>query len=93
APQPGVLAVPVEHRLVLMDPASGVQYPLDSFGMEAWRLLVQGAPFARITAELASARREPSHAVRARLISWLGELLVLRLIRRERGDAETANGG
>lgn len=93
APQPGVLTVPVEHRLVLMDPSRGVQYPLDPFGVEAWRLVKQGTSFAKLTAELASSRREPPHAVRSRLISWLGELLVLRLIRREPSDAEAANGG
>ncbi len=91
APQPGVLMVPIEHNHVLMDPARGVEYALDSFGMDAWPMVMRGAPFAKIVAELAVARREPQHAVRTRLISWLGDLLVLRLIRRERGSAEAAN--
>jgi hypothetical protein len=91
APQPGVLMVPIEHRQVLMDAARGVEYPLDSFGMDAWPLVMRGAPFAEITAELAAARRDPPHTVRARLISWLGELLVLRLIRREPGSTGAAN--
>lgn len=88
AVQPGVITVPIEDRVVLMDPSRGLEYPLDSFGTDAWPLVVPGAAFAKITAELAATRREAPHEVRARLISWLGELLVLRLIRRERGRAE-----
>jgi hypothetical protein len=91
-PQPGVLAVPIEDRLVLMDPARGVEFPLDSLGMDAWPRMTRGAPFAELVADLAAARREPAPAVRARLIAWLGELLVLRLIRRERGSLKAANG-
>jgi len=91
-PQPGVLTVPVEDSVVLMDPARGVQVPLDAFGMDVWPMVTRGAPFAEIVAELAAVRREPTHSVRARLIAWLGELLVLRLIRRDRGKAEAANG-
>jgi hypothetical protein len=91
-PQPGVLTVPVEDRLVLMDAARGVEYPLDAFATDAWPMVMRGARFAEILAELVALRREPAHAVRARLIAWLGELLVLRLIRRDRGNAETANG-
>jgi len=88
APQQGVLVVSVEDRVVLMDPLRGVEHPLDSLGVDAWPLVARGAPFAEITADLATVRREPPHTVRARLISWLGELLVLRLIRREPGNAE-----
>jgi hypothetical protein len=91
-PQPGVLTVPVEDRIVLMDPARGVEYPLDAFATDAWSMVTRGALFAEIVAELAALRREPAPAVRARLIAWLGELLVLRLIRRDRGNAEAANG-
>jgi hypothetical protein len=91
-PQSGVISVPVEDRLVLMDPTRGVEHPLDALGMEAWPRVTRGAPFAELVAELAAARREPAPAVRARLIAWLGELLVLGLIRRERGDLRVANG-
>jgi len=91
-PEPGVLAVPIEDRLVLVNAARGVEYPLDSLGMDAWPMVMRGAPFSEFVAELAAARREPAQAVRARLIAWLGELLVLRLIRRERGDVKAANG-
>ncbi|MGH7526700.1 MAG: PqqD family protein [Gemmatimonadales bacterium] len=91
-PQPGVVAVPIEDRLVLMDPARGVEYPLDSLGMDAWPMVTRGAPFAELVAEIAAASPEPAQAVRARLIAWLGELLVLRLIRRERGNLKAANG-
>jgi hypothetical protein len=91
-PQPGVLAVPIEDRLVLMDATRGVEYPLDALGMDLWPRVTRGASFAELVAELATARREPVSAVRARLIAWLGELLVLRLIRRERGDLKAANG-
>jgi hypothetical protein len=91
-PQPGVLAVPIEGRLVLMHPNRGIEYPLDSLGMDAWPRVTRGAPFAELVAELAVARREPTSLVRARLIAWLGELLVLRLIRREPGDLRAANG-
>lgn len=88
APEKEVLRVPIEGRVALMDPAREVVHSLDSFGLEAWSLVMGGAPFGKITAELAAARREPAHAVRAQLISWLGELLVLRLIRREPGSVE-----
>jgi hypothetical protein len=91
-PQPGVLAVPIEDRLVLVDAARGMEYPLDGFGMDAWPMVADGAEFAEIVAELAATRGESAHTVRARLITWLGELLVLGLIRRERGDARAANG-
>jgi hypothetical protein len=91
-PQAGVLTVPVEDRVVLMDPARGMEYPLAGFATDAWPMIIRGALFAEIVAEMAVLRREPAHAVRAQLIAWLGELLVLRLIRRDRGQAETANG-
>ena len=91
-PQSGVLTVPVEERIVLMDPARGVEYPLDAFATDAWPMVMRGARFGEIVAELTAMRRQPTHAVRARLIAWLGELLVLRLIRRDRGNAEAANG-
>jgi hypothetical protein len=88
AAQGGILSVPREGHVVLMDFSRALEFALDPFGEEAWPLVVQGAPLAKITAALASIRREPAHAVRARLISWLGELLVLGFIRRERGRAE-----
>jgi hypothetical protein len=88
APEPGVLTVPVADHLTLMDAARGLEHPLDEFGMEGWPLLVRGVPFGKLTRELASTRREPPHVVRARLISWLGQLLTLRLIRREPGGVE-----
>jgi hypothetical protein len=91
-PQPGVLTVPVEDRVVLMDPTRGVEYPLDAFAADAWPMVTRGVLFAKIVAELAVLRREPAHAVRARLIALLGDLLVLRLISRDRGNAEAANG-
>jgi hypothetical protein len=91
-PQPGVLTVPVEERLVLMDPSRGVEFQLDGFGMDAWPLLLQRLPFARILAQLTSERNESAPAVRARLIAWLGELLVLQLIRRDPGTAKAADG-
>jgi hypothetical protein len=59
--------------------------------MDAWPMVTRGALFAEIVAELAVLRREPAHAVRTRLIAWLGELLVLRLIRRDRGNARAAD--
>jgi hypothetical protein len=88
APETGVLTIPVGDGLTLIDAARGVEHPLDDFGVNAWPLVLSGAPFAKLTLQLASARREPPHLVRARLISWLGELLVLRLIRREPGSVE-----
>lgn len=88
APEPGVLTVPTPDRTTLMDPSRGVEHPLDHFGMDAWPLVLRVMPFSKLTLELASQRREPPHLVRSRLISWLGELLVLRLIRREPGSAE-----
>jgi hypothetical protein len=45
-----------------------------------------------MVAQLAATRQEPIAAVRARLIAWLGDLLVLRLLRRERGNARAING-
>lgn len=88
APAPGVLAVPVADRITLMEPTRGIEHPLDAFGMDAWPLVQRGMPFSKLTLELASIRREPPHVIRSRLISWLGELLVLRLIRREPGSVE-----
>ena len=91
-PQPGVLAVPVEDRLVLMDVSRGLEHPLDSLGMDVWPLVMRGATLAEMVAELARFRREPIHAVRTGLIARLGKLLVLGLIRRERPDVRAANG-
>ncbi|MGH7508984.1 MAG: hypothetical protein ACREMZ_05900 [Gemmatimonadales bacterium] len=88
APEPGVLTISVGDATMLIDPSRGVEQALDQFGMDAWPLLLRGVPFAKLTLELASNRREPPHLVRARLIAWLGELLVRRLIRREPGSAE-----
>jgi hypothetical protein len=87
-PEPGVLTVPAADRLLLMSPARGIEHALDHFGMDAWPLVLRGLSFSNLTLELASVRREPPHVIRARLISWLGELLVLRLVRREPGGAE-----
>jgi hypothetical protein len=88
APEAGVLTVPMGDRITLMDAARGVEHPLDQFGMDAWPLVLHGVRFAKLTLELASTRREAPHLIRARLIAWLGELLVLRLIRREPGRVE-----
>ena len=60
--------------------------------MDAWPMVADGAQFADIVAELAVTRGEPAHTVRAWLIAWLGELLVLGLIRRGHWDARAANG-
>ena len=83
AAEPGVLTVPAADRLMLMDPGRGIEHLLSHFGMDAWPLILQGMPFTKLTVELSSLRREPPHVIRAQLIAWLGELLVLRLIRRE----------
>ncbi|MBA3258687.1 MAG: PqqD family protein [Gemmatimonadales bacterium] len=91
-PQAEVLTVPMEDRRVLVDPTRGLEYSLDAFGMDVWPLVARGARFAEILAELVSVRQEPPHSVRGRLIAWLGELLVLGFIRRERGDAKAGNG-
>jgi hypothetical protein len=88
APEPGVLTVPAGDRVMLMDPGRGVEHPLDHFGMDAWPLVLREMSFSKLTLELTSVRREPPHVIRAQLISWLGDLLVLRLIRREPGGAE-----
>lgn len=88
APPPGVLSVPAPDRITLMDPSRGIEHSLDPFGMDAWPLVLRGMSFSQLTLELASIRREPPHLVRSRLISWLGELLVRQLIRREPGSAE-----
>ena len=93
APGPGVLAVPLEDRLVLIDAGRGLRHPLDRFGEAAWSQVALGASFAKIAATLAAERREPLSLVRARLIVWLGELLVMRLIIRLPGRGEAANGG
>lgn len=88
APEPSVLTVPDADRVLLMDPARGIEHALDHFGMDAWPFVLQRLSFSNLTLQLASVRRKPPHLVRAQLISWLGELLVLRLIRREPGGAE-----
>ena len=88
APPPGVLSVPATDRITLMDASRGIEHPLDNFGMDAWPLVLRGMPFSKLILELASIRREPPHLVRSRLISWLGDLLVLQLIRREPGSPE-----
>jgi hypothetical protein len=88
APEPGVLTVPAEDRIMLLDPGRGVEHTLDHFGIDAWPLVLRRMPFSKLTMELASIRREPLHVIRAQLVSWLGGLLVLRLIRREPGSAE-----
>lgn len=87
-PASGVLAVPAEDRVTLVHAGRGVTRPLDQFGIDAWALISRRLSFAELVLELTAARREPPHLVRTRLISWLGELLVLRLIRREPGTAE-----
>jgi hypothetical protein len=75
-------------RTILLDPSRSIEHPLDTFGMDAWPLLLEGLSFSQLILELASRRREPPHRVRSRLVSWLGELLVQQLIRREPGSAE-----
>ncbi len=87
-----VVLVPMDGDLSLMLPASDVRFPLDAFGADAWSLLTRGSTFAYLVAELAAVRGQPVSVVRHRLIEWLGELLVLRMIRRERGGLRAANG-
>jgi hypothetical protein len=92
APQFGVLAVPAEGRIVVMDPARGVEHRLDGFGMDAWPLVVQGWTFGQIVDQLIAEREETIQEVRPRLIAWLGRLLQLHLIRRHPGSAKAVNG-
>jgi len=91
-PQPDVLTVTMEDRIVLVDPARGVEYPLDELGRAAWPMVTRGAAFAEILATLVAGGKKPAQAVRARLIDWLGELLILELVRREPGAAKAGNG-
>ena len=88
APERGVLTVSNPDGTLLMDSGRELEHPLDHFGLDAWPLIARGMPFSEIIRELSVTRREPPQLVRARLVSWLGELLVLRLIRREPPSAE-----
>jgi hypothetical protein len=85
-----VLAVPQSGRLVLMEPSRELEYPLDDFGADAWDLIGKGATFNELTADLASRRQEARYHIRGRLREWLGELLVLGLVRRGQGDTGAA---
>jgi hypothetical protein len=91
-PALGVIAVPVEGRVMLMNPSREVRFPLDQLGLEAWPMVARGVAFGELVGAMTAGRSEPASSVRARLIAWLGELLVLRLIRRERGHLKAANG-
>jgi hypothetical protein len=55
-------------------------------------MVARGVAFGELVGAMTAGRSEPASSVRARLIAWLGELLVLRLIRRERGHLKAANG-
>jgi hypothetical protein len=67
-----------------------LEYPLDDFGADAWDLIGKGATFNELTADLASRRQEARYHIRGRLREWLGELLVLGLVRRGQGDTGAA---
>jgi hypothetical protein len=75
-----------------MNPSREVRFPLDQLGLEAWPMVARGVAFGELVGAMTAGRSEPASSVRARLIAWLGELLVLRLIRRERGHLKAANG-
>jgi hypothetical protein len=85
-----VLAVPHDDRLVLIEPSRELEYPLDDFGEDAWDLVGKGATFSELTTNLAARRHEPRNRIRGRLREWLGELLVLGLVRREQGESSAA---
>jgi hypothetical protein len=77
---------------MLVDPTRQVEQPLDGFGEEAWELMLRGATFAKLVVELAARRQETRNRTRIRLKAWLGDLLVLGLIRRDQPSASAAEG-
>jgi hypothetical protein len=87
-----VLAVRQDGLLMLVDPTRQVEQPLDGFGEEAWELMLRGATFAKLVVELAARRQETRNRTRIRLKAWLGDLLVLGLIRRDQPSASAAEG-
>lgn len=91
-PAEPVLTVRKEGLLVLVHPARELEHPLDEFAADAWGLVARGATFEQLTADLTSLRGEARYRVRERLREWLGEALVLGLIRRDRGDDSVAEG-
>jgi len=91
-PADRVLAVRKEGLLVLVDPSRGLEHPLDGFATDAWELLARGVSFDELTSELVRLTGEARYRVRGRLRAWLGEALVLGLIRRSRGDDSVAEG-
>ncbi|MBA3498243.1 MAG: hypothetical protein H0T86_14165 [Gemmatimonadales bacterium] len=92
SPAEHVLAVRKEGVLVLVNPARELEHPLDEFAADAWDLVTRGATFEQLTADLTSLRSEDRYRVRWRLREWLGEAVVLGLIRRGRGDESVAEG-
>lgn len=82
AAQPDVQLLRLEEQITLMNSERGRAYPLDGFGTDTWELVLRGASFGEMTAELARRRREPVRRVRARLAALLGELLVRGLLYR-----------
>jgi hypothetical protein len=91
-PAERVLAVWKEGILVLVNPACALEHPLDEFATDAWELVGRGATFEELTARLTRLRGEARSRVRGRLRDWLGETLVLGLIRRGRADDSVAEG-
>jgi hypothetical protein len=89
-PTERVLAVPIDGRLVLVDPDRGVSHAIDDLGADAWELMARGSVFSDLAAALVKRRGEPPVRIREWLKQWLGELLVLGLVRRSIGnEAET----
>jgi hypothetical protein len=91
-PADHVLVIPEEGQIVLVDSSRGLRHPLDGFGMDAWDLLAGGATFGELIAELTHRRAESRNEVRIRLKAWLGELLVLELLRRDPNSTAGAEG-
>ena len=87
-----VIAVPADDKVLLVSPRADREYRLDPFGYRAWEALLGGVTFAELVVTLAAERSDPLPNVRARLIALLGELLVRRFVRRERGHLKAANG-
>lgn len=91
-PREGLVLVPKEDRTVLLDTVTGQEFPVDALGAEAWPLVVKGVSFASMVVHFSSVYRQPAPSVRSRLIQVLGEFLVRRIVRRERGGLKAANG-
>ena len=87
-----VIAVPADDKVLLVSPGADREYRLDPFGHRAWEALLGGVTFGELVVTLAAQRSDPLPSVRARLIVLLGELLVRRFVRRERGHLKAANG-